>query len=380
MDNLVYITHIGPLGFKNISAYSSAGALVNFEIINQLKKKAGELNISVISMQPVPIWPKGPLFVNGMKENNIYFPSFINLYILKHLFFAIQVFFFIRKKNPKICFQYNSYFFENVILLIFKKSKLVNKVSIILQDINISAKFNTLDYLNINKLLELIGLRILRSFDLILPISNEIISDFKFSPSKCMVFQGASTKYANENLHKYTKSKENIVVFAGALEYYNGIDILLQKWKTENIKIELHIYGKGNLTKLTESCQCEYIIYHGFQGEEVINKMMERARWVINLRYSKGINEKYFFPSKFFNLVCTDCVVLTNSFFALPKILKPYLCILEEDLSNLTELINSSNSINIFEIVKDRRKVVQDNFSWEKCINDMLIWLKVNYD
>ena len=120
---------------------SAAGDLVQKQIFES--SPYGEKKY-FIAMQPAAVWPKGKFFVKGAKNDNGEFISYINLPILREIIFAL----FILKKLSRInyVFHYNSYFFSNLVITLFKH--IFNYKSIvIMQDYRSGEMFSKKDLL-----------------------------------------------------------------------------------------------------------------------------------------------------------------------------------------------------------------------------------------
>ncbi|GAB4560819.1 MAG: hypothetical protein Tsb007_24640 [Rhizobacter sp.] len=370
-----FVGHYAPLSKAMEQASSAAGNQVQRQIGEEVSKLCGANHAALYSMTPHPTWPRGPLVSPSMIEGPTLFIGYLNLPALKHLIFASRLFARLIKTRPSFCLQYNSYLFENLAVLIYRWCGARRTIGIIIQDIHVQKGAHLWSKRGIKSLVERASLRLARQFDVIAPISHAIIGDFNFDPAKCTVFQGGITKFAEELMDDPAPpTLTDIGVFAGALERHNGIDRLVDRWIADDIVHPLHIFGRGSLTEYVEQSarRCERIVFHGFQPEDVILEWQRRARWHFCLRYSVGLNEAYFFPSKLFNIVCSAGIVVVNDFHGLPSTIRDHLCVVPDDLGNLARQLEESRPLGSPMHVKQRREMVRAAHSWSSCVQQVI--------
>lgn len=273
---------------------SAAGHLVQKQIFDS---NLDGCEKRYIAMQSIPVWPKGPLYIKGSQRENGKFISYLNLPILRELIFSLFIMMHLGKFNFVI--QYNSYFFTNLVIVVFKKI-LNYKAIIILQDFRIGRLFSKKDLLA-----DKIASKLLKYFDGYVPITSKFIQYFKLDPNKSIVFPGAITLHGVKSLKDtQTTDLEIFSVYAGALEKHNGIKKLVDQWVKQDIKMPLHIFGRGSLEGYIRSFQSDNIILHGFKSSEEVCSWQSKAKFNFCFRFSDGLDEEFFFPSKFFNLMC----------------------------------------------------------------------------
>jgi len=326
---IIYILRIARDSFIT----SAAGELVQKQIFES--SPDGEQKY-FIAIQPAAIWPKGPFYIKGSQKENGKFISYLNLPILREMIFAFFILLQLSKCNTVI--QYNSYFFTNLVIILFKK--IFNyKAIIILQDFRVGQLFSKKDLLA-----DKIASKLLKYFDGYVPITSKFIQYFKLDPNKSIVFPGAITLNGVNSLQDPHKiNLENFAVYAGALEKHNGVKKLVDQWVAQEIKIPLHIFGRGSLESYIRSLKNANIVFHGFKSSEDVYIWQSKAKFNFCFRFSDGLDEEFFFPSKFFNLVCYKGGLIVNNFKNLPDDLKPYLFIVEDDLCNLEMVMRQPN-------------------------------------
>jgi glycosyltransferase involved in cell wall biosynthesis len=369
----VFIGHFSPTTNFGNPAASAAGDQVQRQIIKELQDHTCGDTI-IYSMSPIPAWPRGELITRSQHENAVEYIGYLNAPVLKHLVFSVRLMMRLFRSRPALCIQYNSYFFENLILLLFRLFRPACFLATIIQDIHIEKGIFQISRRGLRSLSERLSLGLSRSFDLIVPISSSIITDFKFDPSRCFVFQGGITAFAAQLMYARQGPLADIGVFAGALEPYNGIDRLINQWLTCGIEHTLHVFGRGSLKNHVEqAAKCsDKIVFHGLQPEEIILQWQLKARWNFCLRYSEGLNQEYFFPSKLFNVVCAPGAVIGNDFYALPSSLREHMGIVSDDLSDLPSVLTHAAKISSLARLEERREIVKSKHNWRSCIDQIV--------
>jgi len=351
-------------------ADSPAANQVQFEIIKELTKFYNQKPFSVISFKPKKHWPHQPFFIaTGTKKNGLSI-GYINIPILKTIIFSLRLLLYLNEQKFDLVFKYNVCLAEAIILKIYK---LLNKkafICIIIQDIKYPQK--GLRYLH--GISEYLAIKICTAFDFIIPITHSIIEDFNLPKSKSLVFNGGITRQTKAIIKKTIQlnpPKNNFAVFAGELERYNGIDLLINEWIKSIIPIELHIFGKGSLSNQISAAtaSCKFIIYHGFVSESEVNKWQISASFNICLRYPIGINSNYFFPSKLFNLIAAKGTVISNDFNNFPVSLKPFCSIVDQDLKNLCTILKNNSHPSELNY-KERLNWLYSNCQWSTVISE----------
>jgi hypothetical protein len=370
----VFIGHFSPSSLCLEEASSPAGNQVQRQILHELIQGCGLDRVTCFSMCPQPFWPKGRLYFRSIVEDSIEFLGYPNLPVIKHLVFALRLFVRLIMLRPKICLQYNSYLLESLTLILYRTIRRRSSIAIIIQDIHVASGVKMLSKAGLRVLVERISLRLARRFNMIVPISSAIVVDFNLPLSNSFVFQGGITEFATRIMSEGQQDLAEIAVFAGGLESHNGIDRLVDEWLVGGIAHTLHVFGRGSLAKHVEQAalQSDRIVFHGFQSEEVILSWQRLARWNFCLRYSVGLNQSYFFPSKLFNILCAPGTVVVNDFHGIPTSIRPYLCIVADDLSDLAERLPASSMLSSPHSVFARRQIVCTQHSWRSCVTQLI--------
>lgn len=362
-NKILFIGKFNPSDAVSNKYASAAGTIVQEEIISQLVALAPDVDARFIAMEPKRIWPHGELVVSGTNRDNGLFIGYINLPILKNIIFSIVIFLYSLKFRPKLIVQYNSYLFENIAILLCQKF-LAIKNCLILQDVRVGSGFSRAARWH-----DLLSNIFLRKFDLVIPITKRLAEKFKLN--NYIVFNGGITGEGYELL-KCHGPLRNIAVFAGALEPYNGIDRLIDFWLKHDPCVELHVFGRGSLSDAVKFAAQRNgkIHYHGFQSATEITKWQKIARFNFCLRLSDGIDEEFFFPSKFFNSACAPGILVVNFFKNLPD----YMFVQAWDLKTDDKMVDllRLTDIQIDCATKSRRRNIRDQASWGWLVSEII--------
>lgn len=347
------------MGAVNNKAASAAGDIVQRQIIADSIRILGSANFEFLCMEPKRYWPRGEFYVKGGEDENGGYISYVNLPVIRNIIFMFCIVAYCFLKKNKLIFQYNSYFFENIGILVVSFLRRCNNF-IIIQDFRSGSVFS-----KSAQLFDKVSNSLVKYFDFALPITNRLARDLKIDETKCEVFIGGMTQPECDKLLSYPHPYENYAVFAGALEAYNGFDKMLIAWSELSTSTVLHVFGRGSLSSMAKDYSDRYsnILFHGFLCQESISEWQKKAKFNICLRYSVGIEEDYFFPSKFFNISCAQGLLLVNNFKNIPGFFSDYKGMLKDDLSNLSFVVSLDEATINFE-TKRRREYMTDLNSW----------------
>ena len=376
-SNKKEILFIGPLsGNKDAfnKAKSAAADQVQVEIISALNRlsKKDDSNLKIYSFSPAPSWPEGPFEIGGLKDKSYHWPKLINIVIIKQIIFSIKLMSMLLKIKPARIYVYNADAFQAFAIILYKKFYKSQTIAII-QDV--------LTYPHVSRIKSLgykLSLRVIKGFSIIIAISKNIIYDFDLPKNKSFVFQGGCTRQSKILKRFDIKNLKNVVIYAGALEKYNGIDLVIKQWKSID-NYELHVFGKGSYEKevISAARENKNIIFHGLCDEKTVSSYMAISKFNICLRYSENINQIYFFPSKFFNVMSAPGLPIFNNFINFPSSAKKLCVLVDDDLSNLKNIINEN--INLDRIRNNRFHRLQwlnFNASWDSIVSKTYVKLE----
>lgn len=363
MKKILFVAHCS-IGDSSSNVFSSpAGDNVQKFMIQSIVNLGYE--VEVVSMEPMASWPKGPLIRCGVVSENRHSPMFLNIFIIKHLFFSFYILRLLLKKKYDFIFQYNSYLFENIVSVLFAKFYKLDTI-MCLQDVKIGSLFSFFSIIQ-----DVLSLNFAKKYKVIIAISKEVANLVQHKFNRVVVFQGGLTESGVKLMECREGSLDDIAVFAGSIERYNGVDRLIAFWKKHKVKTVLHVFGRGSIEEALkrEAANCENIVFHGFRDENTILSYYVRSKFNLCFRYSDGIDERYFFPSKFFNLAAAPGLLLMNKFQNNPFCEK-YGAI--NDMSvDLLEMLNSSNDL-ILQSRQERISYLKKHSDWSIIISEVL--------
>jgi len=355
---IVFFGALSFLGNGN-RAYAASANQVQLEIIKNIQKVFSKSIFNFFGFSPNRTWPFTNVFINNKSEGVLTFHSYINILGIREMHILFKRINYIISNEPDYIFLYNISFLEALFFNLLKKI-LGFKVILFLQDVK---QNNFIDYC-----LNSIKFKFVSCFDILVPISQNIIDKFNLPLEKSILFQGGCTKFAfeiqNRCINKNIKLEPK-VIFAGRLEKYNGIDKVINYWIENKPDFELHIYGTGSYeSKVIEKLNLNpKIKFYGLVPENVIQEAQLNSSANFCLRYSIGLNQNYFFPSKIFNIMSSPGLVLINRFNNLTEGMKDNTEILKPNFENLNEILNKS--INYSKLkYKERIKWLNQNANW----------------
>jgi glycosyltransferase involved in cell wall biosynthesis len=352
-------------------ASSPGGNQVQVRLIEELQMAFEQGKVHSFSLTPKRTWPFGPLISRSIRRDSYVFPGFINLSGLKRVLFSLRLFARLLRGRYDVVVKYNVTLSEALALSLVRSVSRKTFVCAIIQDVKLT-KYNSW---RLSGVLERCSLRLCSSFDFLVPISLAIASDFRFAPVKTMVFRGGITRQTEALAQGTGSPLEDVAVFAGGLEPHNGIDVLVNRWIRDGINLKLHVFGKGSLSGVVQAAaeRCANIVFHGFRPEHEVVELQRRSAVNFCLRFAKNIDPRYFFPSKFVNVLCSPGAVAVNKFSGLPPELRHCVGILDDDLSNLTGVLSSRRPLSSIANYCERRKWVESNCQWRSVVEELRV-------
>lgn len=361
-------------------ALSAAGDSVQEEIIISIENSRRDRSFQCLNMTPNKSWPSGVFYSRGHFSGITKTIGYINFPFFRNLIFAANLFYriFLSSRDAKeisVIF-YNSYFFENAAAALAKiLIRGVNvKIFCILQDAHVDSGAIKSFRGWVRSWFEFLGIVIARSFDRVYPVSKSMIRDLGFDERKCIVYFGGMTSSAYRLIEFGSADLEDFAVFAGGLEEYNGIKVLLEAWCEQDIPYPIHVFGRGSLEQFVRNLESvnKLIIFHGFVEQSVVESFQSKSKWNFCLRYSLGLNSEYFFPSKIFNIMAAPGALLMNRFSTEFDPPPCGLIFLENNLSNLSQAFEESRDISEID-VRARRDWLMSLPNWKSIVENIIL-------
>lgn len=278
-----------------------------------------ECKVDVISSIPMSrkIMNKYFWFNKKEKEDGInykYIP-FINIKIIRQIMLAINLVFILMKesfnkeKKVFVCDILNTTISSITLLYckIFKK-KCITIVTDLPRDINsssISSKINQFFQSKYD------------GYIFITEAMNNIINkkNKPYIVMECIV---------DNNIEKESqdiiKNDKKVLLYAGGLYEKYGIKNLIDAVKQiENKKIELHLYGSGDVEDYIKKMNSDRIKYFGVKPNKEIIIAEQQATLLVNPRFTKDEYTKYSFPSKIMEYMISGTPTLTTKLSGIPQ-------------------------------------------------------------
>jgi glycosyltransferase involved in cell wall biosynthesis len=176
-------------------------------------------------------------------------------------------------------------------------------------------------------------------------------------------------------------SEEFGVIYAGALEVYNGLQqmmdgVLLRNNQNESVRrVVLHLYGAGSLRPTVElyAKRYEAIRYHGVASKANVNAAVLRSSLAFNLRDLEHPVAVNAFPSKLIELLGSGVPVATTA--VLPSAVLSRFALIVADVSAesvMEVLLRAEKSYEtLVEQASLARSFVAGEYDWHVIVSDM---------
>jgi hypothetical protein len=347
-------------------AESTAGSDVQLTILDSLYSNK-ELEVDVLDCSD-----SGLVKFNSINSINSKCITGLKVSGYIRRIFPITIFntlIFLYKKKPELIVKYNLYIQQLIAIIIYKlifKSKII----VIIQDYR-QGSFFTLRQRWMDKLC----LKLLRFVDYCLPITNYISMEIPLPDYRKCTYSGGITRSCKNIVFDDNNIMKRQAVFAGYLSEYNGLDKIIDFWLNNNIQIKLIIYGDGPLKKIVENSQQKNknIVYKGKVNQKIVMEEIQRSTFYFCLRYNKGIDSKYFYPSKFFIGLYSSAILLYNRFDGLMNEFDldfPY--ILNDEIDQLGNLLNINDTDLLRKMALQQQNLLKEHKTWENIISECL--------
>ena len=365
MSENLFITYFPLPNMKLDGAFSVAGDRVQDEIRYAISNNFGQTECLV--MPVIRAFPHGKLWLRSLKYDEKTYMGIINFPIVKMASFSAVLFFNLLRSKPKNIFIWNSYLFQNISIFIYKTiSRNKPNVIIFVQDVQEPRRIRDIQFF-----LDMWSLRIINWFcDLCIPVTKDILVDFKIKTRSIIAIGGVSESDSTEfkTEVKVGIKDSNYYVMGGALEPYNGTAKIASVWPSCGSAGFLNIYGSGSEASRIEEISRKncYVRFFGkVRREEYLSSAIS-SLGVIVLRYSEGLDSKYFFPSKFLEACNLNVNIICNKFINFPEQMSPFVNFVSDDLSNLESVLVISKAIvDSQELNLKRIDFVRNNYTWD---------------
>lgn len=370
--------------FHNVG-FSRAGNMCQLSLLLGLKN-AGLTPSTVLSVRPMPSFPRSRQILvrksQATAEHYILleFLPFINITPIKQLTIGFSALWSIlrwglRHTPHRVVYTFNITVPSAVFTLLgawITRSKAVAMI----YDINVpgetvpSTYFYKLDYWLHKKLLPL--------FDGLVVITDSISNDFAPKIPFIRVEGGIKNELVQRFTNVIRKTKNGnakspfILVVAGGLDEANGISVILEAFSLlEGDNYRLEIAGAGPLENIVQRAanRDERINFHGFISFDEVLKLYDSADVLVNMRLTKAINTRYFFPSKIMECLISGVSVISTCPGHVSEEFSDFAFLLKEespvDLANMVKYVASlAPDIRADKAVKAQEYMIR-NKTWD---------------
>ncbi|MGB4614118.1 MAG: glycosyltransferase [Erysipelotrichaceae bacterium] len=292
------------------------------------------------------------LIVDGLIENNVKITCYSNIPTSKELINKI----FMKVEN-ELYFKYypiiNIPILKDLFILLntyFKTIKDLKKYDSLVCICDVLSVTNALGAVLACKKLnrQCIGIvtdipKLIESNNLFLYLTDKIINcctDYIFltEPMNIVLNKGNKPYKIIEGLCNVVpinnnKTRIKSFVYAGSIDKLNGINILVEAFKSVNTNYELHIYGSGDYEKELIQITKDYknIKFFGLISHDEIQKIISNASFLVNPRNTTNEMVKYSFPSKNMEYLASGTPFLCTKLPCFPNEYFQYLNLFESD-------------------------------------------------
>ena len=287
-----------------------------------------DCDVKVISSIPMSksIMKKKIWFEKKEQENKInykYIP-FVNIKIIRQIMLAINLIFillketFNREKKVFICDILNTTISSITLIYckIFRK-KCIAIVTDLPRDIN-SKKISS----KINQFFQ-------AKYDGYIYVTAEMNKIINKNNKPNVVMECI----VNDKIEP-TENKDNksfVLLYAGGLYEKYGIKNLIDAVLSVNKKVELHLYGAGDIESYIQKLDSKKIKFFGVKPNKEIVKAEQEASLLVNPRFTNDGYTKYSFPSKIMEYMLSGTPTLTTKLPGIPKEYYKYLYTFDEE-------------------------------------------------
>ncbi len=345
------------------SAFSRAGTMFQLNLLLGLKH-AGLIPSSILSYLQIRSFPgSGQLWLGScqamLPENMpVSLLPFVNVTPIKQISLGVITLFRILKWGwhhrltaHKVIYTFNLTVPPGIFTLV--GARLIGAKAVdSLNDINIPGQtvpnsfFNRVDFFLQRKIIPL--------FDGHVSVSDRIMEDF--APGRQFVrLEGGVTA---EMLHKpdaagrnpWNKTSRFTIVSAGSLDEANGFKVLLEAFsQLQGDQYRLFIAGGGPLSsEVQKAAELDTrISYYGFIPFAEVLALYRSANVLINMRLTKTLDTKYFFPSKMMEYLASGTPVISTCTGHVESDFGDFVFLLrDETATSLAEMIRQVKSLD----------------------------------
>lgn len=359
----IFVGALAPSRLEAGDAFSPAGQHVQEVVIEVLREIHGRERFGVVSMPPYSVRSKrSPRWYPVRRCGAIRHLSCVNIPLIKPLWFALQLLAELLSDRPRRVYVWNCNFWNSIALGIYRVISAGEcRVVLLLQD-SLSPSWTLV---GAQRALDELALRLARLHaDLLLAVTEKLAVKAGGRLPTLICPGGVEVK--DEDLIDVARPNHSRFAFGGRLEDYNGPIDIVQAWPASGEAGILDVYGAGSrLEDVMSTAQGNpFVRVHGFVDREAFVASARSSLGLIVLRYSRGIDQDLFFPSKFLEACLLPVEVICNRFRNIPEDVAPYCHFVKDDLSDLPDVLSQVIGNRSPANISARQSIVRENYSW----------------
>lgn len=324
------------------NVFCRAGNMFQTNLLTSIRD-AGISVSTVISCVPIQSWPNGCQVFSksanyrledGTSVDSV---SFVNIPLLKQLMIGLAVLRKLliwgwrnRKCRSRVVSTFNLTAPPGIFTLL--GARLIGAKAVAhLYDINVPGE--TVPWTPLFRLDYKLHRLLMPRFDGLVVVSDAIIRDFGLRAPHIRV-EGGVRESLFSTVSPRCDSTGFVVVSAGSLDEPNGLRVLLEAFsKLRGDHYRLRIAGAGPLENEVRSAAARdaRIEYCGFLAFNDVLRLYASADVLINMRLTKSVNTKYFFPSKLMEYLASGRPVISTCTGHVEEELGRYLYLLKDE-------------------------------------------------
>jgi glycosyltransferase involved in cell wall biosynthesis len=384
--SLVYIGNVVPdLPEFMTGAASRAGIRFQLELIKSISSAGLSPNL-VIAYEPIEAFPRGkrvwigPRHVTLTGQIGAFLVPFINITPLKQLSIAAAVAIRLiawrwttRTSPEHVIYCFNLSVPPGWVVLGVGRL-LGTKVVVSLNDINVPGE--TIDRSAYNRADFLLQRLVLPHFDGYVVVADAIMKDFAPNRDYIRIDGGVGDEQMLAPRQPYPESGfaslPFTLVVTSRLDKTNGILEILEAMEVlKCANVRLYIAGVGPLIDVVKAAAArdERIIYLGLISYDETIRLYQRADVLVNMRLTRALNTKYFFPSKMIEYLTSGIPVITTCTGHVEEEYGAFCYLLKDEtgagLARLIEMVTLKSRGDLREVGRRARAYMCSVKSWE---------------
>jgi glycosyltransferase involved in cell wall biosynthesis len=325
--SVAYVGSVGPdTPMFRTEAFSRAGNMFQSHLLSGLEAAGIDLSL-VLSVQPLPSYPRSPILIVRSSSGNLeagtpvsYIP-FLNVSPIKQVLVGLNTMCRLlswgwkRRHASRVVYTYNLSVPPAAFTLM--AARLI-RATVIASVNDINEPGETVPPGWPWKLDFWLHKQLLPRFDGLVVVSGAIIDDFAPYAANIRIEGGVVPKMItfSGGVHNSRKPGRFTIGFAGGLDAANGVGEMLRAIALlQGSRFRFLLAGIGPMTEDVRRAAAldPRIEYRGFLSLEDVLSLYAEADVLVNMRLTKTMRTRYFFPSKLLEFLASGTPVISTS-------------------------------------------------------------------